>query len=380
MEETIINDAKRGDDTAFGQLAQSYRDTVLKTIGYFIRDPIDAQDVLQETCVEAFTHLEALQDDAKFGAWLNGIARNRCRMWLRKHTHRISIEETFQDGHFEFQLDETVPTPEHLWQPDRSLEQGEIRQDIIDALNTLSPKNREVTTLHYVKDKTYDEISNILNIPISTIEGRLYRARQQLKEAMGMATTKEITKLEATLEDMQKEFKSLKHQVGQIAREEDHGLQSELRAAAERICRLPVSQQKDPLVWGIAGAFNVYNGERSTQTSRRISFNTTDIDEYLSKVSDTEIADFASLFTNPITITILKALMRGKLSVEDLAKKCDLSIDQLNEALAPVIESRLVAREDDIITTKGCADSITNLLTLINLTCGYHGRWDKKNQ
>lgn len=370
MEQTLINKAKNGDDAAFGQLALNHQDAVLRTICSIIRDPIDAQDVLQETLVEAYTGLNTLQDVTKFAAWLHGIARNRCRMWLRKHTRRTSIEQTVEDGHIEFQLTETDYIPEHHHPPDHPLEHKEFQKKIRTAIETLSDKNQQVTTMHYLEDLTYEEISNTLDIPISTIEGRLYRARQQLKEIMGMAK-KDIEKLETTLESIQEEIKDLQTQVKRVTMEEDWGLNRERSAAAEKICRLPVGED-EPISWGIVGAFRKGKG---TGISRRISIYTTDLENYLQKVTNDEIATFASLFTNPMTIAILKAVVRDdKPTIEDVASRCNTTVDKIEEALPDMIEKRLIMRDGDQLRTKDCADPITGILTLMNLTSNYYGR------
>lgn len=372
MEELLINKAKNGDDAAFDQLALKHQGAVLHTIHNTIRDPIDAQDVLQETLVEAYTHLNTLQDNTKFAAWLHSIARNRCRMWLRKHTRRISIEQTVEDGHIEFQLTETDYIPEHHHPPDHPLEYKELQKKIRTAIETLSDKNQQVTTMHYLDDLTYEEISNTLDIPISTIEGRLYRARQQLKEIMGMAN-KDIAKLETTLEAIQEEIKDLQNQVKRVTREEDWGISSERFAAAERFCRLPVGEE-EPIAWGIVGAFRKGKG---TGISRRYSFNTTDLESYLQKVTNDEVAEFAALFTNPITIAILKTIVRDNHpTIEEVASLCNTTVDKIEESLPHLIEKRLIAREGDKLHYKDCADPITGLLTLINLTSNYFGKQD----
>lgn len=370
MEEILINKAKHGDDTAFGQLVLKHQSAVLRTIRNTIHNPTDAQDVLQETLVEAYTHITTLQDDTKFAAWLHGIARNRCRMWVRKHTRRTSIEQTVEDGHTEFQLTEIDCIPEHHYAPDQSLEYQEFQETIRTAIETLSDKNQQVTSMHYLEDLTYEEISNTLDIPISTIEGRLYRARQQLKEIMGMAS-KDIAKLETTLESIQEEIKDLQNQVKRVTIEEDWGINRERSAAAEKICRLPVGEN-EPISWGIIGAFRKGKG---TGISRRISIYTTDLDNYLQRVTNDEIAAFASHFTNPMTIAILKAVVRDdKPTIEEVASRCNTTVDKIEEALPDMIEKRLITRENDKLHAKDCADPITGLLTLMNLTANYYSR------
>ena len=335
---------------------------------HFVKNPADAQDLTQEVFIEAYTRLSTLQEAAKFANWLSGITKNLSISWLRRQTHSFSYEEVMRDGKFEIQMTEFIGTPKRLPTPDELLDQKEMRRTVANAIETLSEKNRLVTTLHYLDGMSYKEIAQQLNVPVSTIEGRLYRSRKQLKGEISMTKgVRDQSKVEARLEEMQREIADLRGRLQDIAGESDVSLQSQWDQAAKTLCRLPTDAER-PIAWGYVGAYRPSSGS----LQKRLSFSGTDIDSFLSKAPDTEIANLARIFTNPTAVAILRQLVEGKRSVGDLAKGCSISESEIDEAVTSLIDAELVARtENNLIEQKNDATSF--FLTFVSMTSVHLG-------
>ena len=110
---------------------------------------------------------------AAFGGWLRAIAINECRVWHRSRwSGAINLESVSE-------LRSSEPTAQH------SLEQAESERTAIDLLDLLSDPVAVVARLHYVDDLSAPEIASVLGVPVSTVEGRLYRARARFRSAIG---------------------------------------------------------------------------------------------------------------------------------------------------------------------------------------------------
>ena len=362
-DETLVEKALAGDDTAFGLLVLRHQQDIYQLALYYVKNPADAQDLTQDVFIEAYTRLSTLQEAAKFANWLSGITKNLCISWLRRQTHSFSYEEVLHDGQFEIQMTEFIGTPKRLPTPDEALEQEEMRQTVTNAIETLSEKNRLVTTLHYLDGMSYKEIAQQLDVPVSTIEGRLYRSRKQLKGEISMTEeVRDESKVEARLEEMQREIADLRGRLQDIAGESDVFLQSQWDQAAKTLCRLPTDAER-PIAWGYVGAYRPSSGS----LQKRISFSGTDIDSFLSEAPDAEIANLARIFTNPTAVAILRQLVEGKRSVGDLAKGCSISESEIDRALTSLIDAELVARAEDNLI-EPINHVISFFLTFVSMT------------
>jgi len=175
-DESLILEALGDSHQAFEQLVKQYQYRVLRTIAAIISDEQAAQDVAQETFLSAWSNLEKLRDKQKFGRWLNQIAVNSSRLWLREQRkyqkNRVSLEENV-----------VIQTQEPGYHGDN------LRQQIWEAIDELSEDHREAVILHYISGYSYKEIGEMLSIPFSTVSGRLQKAKDQLRrEFLGMVS------------------------------------------------------------------------------------------------------------------------------------------------------------------------------------------------
>lgn len=173
----LVARARIGDREAFGHLIERHQPMVKRITLKMARHEYFAQELMQEAFLQAYLSLDRLRDDARFPSWLYGIALNVCRSHLRQQKMVLLSLESLMGG---MRVDRAlfaaqVPDPEMV------VEQRELHRLVLEAVNTLSPKNRDATLLFYYEQLTVQEIAAILRISTSAVKGRLHRARQQLK-------------------------------------------------------------------------------------------------------------------------------------------------------------------------------------------------------
>ena len=173
----LIQRILAGDETAFAILVRKYQKQVHTLVWRKIRDFHIAEDITQETFLQAYQKLETLEDPTRFPRWLYVIADRLCIAWLRKNQRQTEpLEEADLSG-IETEAYSRFVATEH------AEIFAEARRDLVEKLLAkLKENNRTVITLHYLEGMTYAEIVNFLGVPENTIRSRLRRARQQLKK------------------------------------------------------------------------------------------------------------------------------------------------------------------------------------------------------
>ncbi|HKD76651.1 MAG TPA: sigma-70 family RNA polymerase sigma factor, partial [Ktedonobacterales bacterium] len=138
-----------------------------------------AEDVVQETLLEAWRSLMHLRDPEHLGAWLDGICRNVCLRHLRAHYRgqdEIPLSAVYEEGGAE-----DIPDPQ-AFDPADLLDRYDLEHLLDLALAHLSDEARQVVTLFYLADLPQQEIAQRLRLNLRALEKRLQRARQQLRQ------------------------------------------------------------------------------------------------------------------------------------------------------------------------------------------------------
>ena len=190
-----------------------------------------------------------------------------------------------------------------------------------------------------------------------------YRSQKQLKGGTIMTDEmRDESKPTADLEEMQRQIADLQEQLRVIADESDAFLDAEKKEAISTLCRLPHNAES-PIAWSYGGAYRTPSGKRSA----RFSLWTDSIDNFISRTSDAAIADLASIFTNPAVVGVLRQLVEGKRSVEDLANGCGTSEGESEKAVETLIDAQLAERtEDNLIEPKN--DAVFYFLNFVGMT------------
>jgi RNA polymerase sigma-70 factor (ECF subfamily) len=180
-EEQIVNQAKQGDRGAFGELVNRYYDSVIRVVYRLCGDMQLAQDAAQEAFIRAWVKLPEYQPRAPFKNWLFRIAVNVALDVLRKSPEESIAEED------QFVLEaQKTPNPETAY---LEKEQADIMQT---AIRSLPEAARTVLVLREYSQLTYDEIANVLDIPIGTVMSRLNYARNRLRELLKISWSKGV--------------------------------------------------------------------------------------------------------------------------------------------------------------------------------------------
>ena len=170
---TLIYRAQTGDEGAFADLMREYYAYVYAIVGEIVDNVHDTEEVVQDAFLNAYQGLEQLEDATKFKSWLAEITRNCARQWLRKQRDdTVSIDEVSE------QVLQTRDAP------DERLMQLEQRELIRRAMETLSPKDREIARAFYLEGTSYDELTNTHGLSYSAIASRLSRAKRQLAKRL----------------------------------------------------------------------------------------------------------------------------------------------------------------------------------------------------
>lgn len=181
-ETSFVTQAREGDNRAFADLAKHYEAKIFRLAQHITQNREDAEDVLQETFLKAYEHLDQFQGNSKFYTWIVRIAVNQALMKLRrrKADKSVSLDEDIDTG------EGTVTREIAAW--DEDPEQQFSREELGEILNTsvesLAPAYRSVFVLRDVDDLSTEETAEALDISVPAVKSRLLRARLQLREKL----------------------------------------------------------------------------------------------------------------------------------------------------------------------------------------------------
>ena len=172
-DETIVKAVQGGDVDAFGELISRYEDKLKRYARKFLSYEEDIEDLVQDVFIKTYTNIRSFDTSLRFSPWIYRIAHNTFVNELkRKHAGGFSL----------FSIDEILPFLPAQETADSDTLNAELRKEIDTLLRELPPKYREVIVLHYLEELSYQEISDILQIPVTTVGVRLTRSRQKLQE------------------------------------------------------------------------------------------------------------------------------------------------------------------------------------------------------
>ncbi len=172
----LIAQTLAGRSTAFGQLVEKYQDRLYNTMVHIVGSREDARDVVQDAFVQAFLKLETFQQNCAFYTWLYRIAFNAAASLTRRKRAVLSVEEARESFGRE-PVDKGAGPPAQM-------EEQERRRQIQAAIAALPEEFRTVLVLREMEGYCYEEIAEILDLPVGTVRSRLHRARLQLRQML----------------------------------------------------------------------------------------------------------------------------------------------------------------------------------------------------
>jgi RNA polymerase sigma-70 factor, ECF subfamily len=170
-DEELVRSIVNGAHEHYRELVERYQSKLLRYTTYLIRNETIAEDAVQEAFIKAYRNLNSFNTKKKFSSWIYRIAHNEAMNAINAHKREIQVDK-FEDW-------EDIPSDNPTL--DKDLDRKLLKISLGKCLIGLKPKYRDPLTLHYLENKSYEEISEILHIPVSTAGVRLSRAKKLLK-------------------------------------------------------------------------------------------------------------------------------------------------------------------------------------------------------
>ena len=165
----LINRFKNGDSGGFEMLVKKYHNRVINIVYSLTRNKTDAEDIAQEVFLKIYFELDNFKAQAKFSSWFYRITVNSTYDFLRRQKHRLaSLEDN-----------------DYTNIPDKTKTPDILAQELIqEALKNIPFEFRCAIILREIEGLSYEEISQALKISLGTVESRIYRAREMLKNIL----------------------------------------------------------------------------------------------------------------------------------------------------------------------------------------------------
>ena len=168
-DQALVERCKRGDRKALEELVGHYEKPVFNAAYRILGNPDDAADATQVVFMKAFEHLGQYDPKYKFFSWIYRIAVNEAINQLKRGRNQQPLDDTEVAG---------------TRGPEANVEAGDLYREIQDGLMRLSEDYRTVIVLRHFSECSYQQISEILQIPEKTVKSRLYSARQVMKDTL----------------------------------------------------------------------------------------------------------------------------------------------------------------------------------------------------
>lgn len=178
--------AAKGREMAFRELLARYERPVFSLVYRMVRDRTLAEDLAQEAFIRAFNAIGTYKPKFKFSSWIFKIANNHAIDHLRKRKlDTVSLDGSPHARSPEEEAQTRIVVESHEEAPDRYVESRELGSQIEEAIGRLRPEYRTVVLLRHVEGYAYEEIAEIMELPLGTVKTYLHRARGELRGLLG---------------------------------------------------------------------------------------------------------------------------------------------------------------------------------------------------
>ncbi len=177
----IIKDVKKGDQQAFAELVELYKDKVYQISYRMVGNVHEAQDIAQEAFLRAYMNIDSYDTNRKFSTWLFRIVTNLSIDRLRKKKPDFYLDQEV-GGTEGLTLSSQIAATDEL--PEDIIITHELQDWIQGEILKLPTKYRSAIILKYIEDLSLKEISEILDLPIATVKTRIHRGREALRKRL----------------------------------------------------------------------------------------------------------------------------------------------------------------------------------------------------
>jgi len=171
-DEELVEVVRREDNELYIEVVKRYQEKLLRYAGYLVNDESIAEDVVQESFIKAYKNLFSFDVRKKFSSWIYRIVHNEAINYLRKNKNEVSYEAN--KG-----LVDLMASNEDV---ELAVERKELVKKVRECLGFLPLNYREPLSLFFLEEKNYEEISDILRMPIGTVGTRINRGKAVLKK------------------------------------------------------------------------------------------------------------------------------------------------------------------------------------------------------
>lgn len=181
VEGRLVRLSRKGDMQAFEDLVDMYKDKIYHLAYRMLNYSIEAEDVVQDTFLRVYLNLDRYDENQKFSTWIYRIATNLCidRLRKRKPSYSLDAEMPESEG-----ADWYTLLPANQGTPEQEVVLSETQEQIRKAISTLPEKYKSVVILRYLHDMSLQEISDVLNMPVTTVKTRVHRGREYLRKKL----------------------------------------------------------------------------------------------------------------------------------------------------------------------------------------------------
>lgn len=178
-ESSLIAQLRDGNEAAFKQVFEAHQDCIYNTILYMIQSTEEAKDLTQEVFVEVFLNIENFKAQSKLSTWIYRIAINKALNHQRFKKAKKRLGEVLSI----FNLLPVDDAPDFV-HPGILLENKELSASLYQAINQLPDKQKTAFVLRQLEDLSYNEIAEVMQITIPSVESLLFRAKQNLQKIL----------------------------------------------------------------------------------------------------------------------------------------------------------------------------------------------------
>lgn len=176
-DQQLVIASKRGDQDAFAQLVQRYQRRIFNLVYRMLQQYEEASEITQETFLAAWQGLPSFRGEARFATWLYRIAYNCALKQLETRKRDRALQAVLQ-------AEQALENKDNIDRADAQIDEHEQQAFVQEHLSHLPAKYRIVLILRHLQDMTYEEMAEILIMPVGTIKTHLFRARNLLKERL----------------------------------------------------------------------------------------------------------------------------------------------------------------------------------------------------